>query len=296
MGVRWGLRGKSALALLTACLVALVPALLIGWLAVDAVRQQFSQAYAENFTLLQMQRILAPISRELALAERFAQSSVTRDWLADEQDPAKRQRFFNEAESYRQGFAAHTYFAVVNASGDYYFSSDDEPTDRQPRYRLSADDPDDNWYSHLITSDQSYTLNVNIDRELKEAKVWINVVIRDDGRPLGIAGTGLDLSRFLDAFIRTRAHGITPMIVNRQGALLAYPDASRIAFNAQADNGDLARGQQLATFLGDEDERAELNEVIQRAVADPDDVYMLTAHLDGQPRLLSVGYVPSSTG
>lgn len=292
MGVRWGLRGKSALALLTACLVALVPALLIGWLAVDAVRQQFSQAYAENFTLLQMQRILAPISRELALAERFAQSPVTRDWLADEQDPAKRQRFFDEAESYRQGFAAHTYFAVADASGDYYFSSDDEPTDRRPRYRLSAADPDDSWYSHLIASGQPYTLNVNIDRELQEAKVWINVVIRDDGRPLGIAGTGLDLSRFLDAFIRTRAHGITPMIVNRQGALLAYPDASRIAFNAQADNGDLARGQQLAALLGGEDERAELREVIQRAVADPDDVYMLTAHLDGQPRLLSVGYVP----
>lgn len=292
MGVRWGLRGKSALALVTACVVALIPAVLIGWLAVDAVRQQFSQAYAENFTLLQMQRILAPISRELALAERFAQSPVTQTWLADERDPAKRQRFFDEAESYRQGFAAHTYFAVVDSSGDYYFSSDEEPTDRQPRYRLNASDPDDSWYPHLIASGKPYTLNVNIDRELQEAKVWINVVIREGERPLGIAGTGLDLSRFLDAFIRTQARGITPMIVNRQGALLAYPDASRIAFNASAAADGAGQGQQLAALLETDTERAELEDAIQRAIGDPGEVYLLAAHLDGEPRLLSIGYIP----
>lgn len=292
MGVRWGLRGKSALALVTACLVALIPAVLIGWLAVDAVRQQFSQAYAENFTLLQMQRILAPISRELALAERFAESPVTRTWLEDEQDPAKRQRFFDEAESYRQGFAAHAYFAVADASGDYYFSSEDEPTDRQPRYRLSADDPDDSWYSHLVGSGKSYTLNVNVDRELQEAKVWINVVIRDGDRPLGIAGTGLDLSRFLDAFIRTQASGITPMIVNRHGALLAYPDASRIAFNASASENGPNQEQQLAALLGSDAERARLENTVQLAISEPGEVHMLAAHLDGQPRLLSIGYIP----
>lgn len=292
MRIRWGLRGKSALALMAACGMALIPAILIGWLAVDAVRNQFSRAYAENYTLLQMQRILTPISRELALAERFAQSPATQAWMADENDPAKRERFMAEASNYQKGFSAHTYFAVVDHSGDYFFSSDAEPSDGRPRYRLTPDDTADSWYYQLVTSGHPYTLNVNVDRELKEAKVWINVVVRGDSQPLGIAGTGLDLTRFLDAFIRGHASGITPMIVNRDGALLADADTTRIAFNASASQRGPAQTQCLYSLLGSSDERHQLDGLIQRAIDHPGDVQMMAAHLDGNSRLLSIGYIP----
>ncbi len=99
MAANWGLRGKSVVALLLACALALVPAVLLGWRAMDDIRTHFGLAYAKNFTLLHRQKILAPVSRELALSRRFAESVVTRDWLLKEDDPARRALFFREAEA-----------------------------------------------------------------------------------------------------------------------------------------------------------------------------------------------------
>jgi len=94
----FGLRGKSLLALLLACLLALVPAGLIGWSVLNNIHQHFGEGYARNATLLSRERISAPISRELALSLRFANSEVTRQWLRDPDDPAKADLFFREAE------------------------------------------------------------------------------------------------------------------------------------------------------------------------------------------------------
>ena len=70
----FGLRAKSMLALVLACLLALAPASLIGWQILDSVRNHFGEAYARNLTQLKRQRILAPISRDLALSKRLANS------------------------------------------------------------------------------------------------------------------------------------------------------------------------------------------------------------------------------
>lgn len=58
-GGELGLRGKSVVALLLACALALVPAVLLGWRAMDDIRTHFGLAYAKNFTLLHRQKILA---------------------------------------------------------------------------------------------------------------------------------------------------------------------------------------------------------------------------------------------
>ncbi|MBZ9560039.1 MULTISPECIES: biofilm regulation protein phosphatase SiaA [unclassified Modicisalibacter] len=293
MAVRWGLRGKSAMALLLACLLSLVPAAILGWQAVDGIRHHFATAYAENYTLLHMQRILAPVSRELALAQRFADSQATRAWLADEDDPLKRRRFFTEAEGFRRSFADHTFFIVVDASGDYYFDTPGETDPRTPRYRIDPDDPEDAWYVETLKSGVPYNINVDINNRLGVTKVWINVVIRDGERTLGIAGSGLDLSGFLDDFIRDGANGMTPMIVAPDGAFQAYSDTQRIAFNSGAEaSGSVAQGQRIQSLITDPGQRRALSDAIQYAEGHPGEVRTLEARLEGQPRLLSVGYIP----
>lgn len=66
------------MALILACLIALIPTEWVGWHIADNVRDHFSTAYAENFTLLNKQKILAPLLRELALSRRLALSGLTR--------------------------------------------------------------------------------------------------------------------------------------------------------------------------------------------------------------------------
>ncbi|WP_445157092.1 biofilm regulation protein phosphatase SiaA [Halomonas sp. E14] len=290
MAARWGLRGKSVATLLLACLLSLIPALLLGWKAVDDIRRHFAHAYAENYTLLHMQRILAPVSRELALAQRFAESLSLREWLIGEEDTARRDRFLTEAEGYRHAFADRSYFVIADASGNYYYASADDPSAETPRYRLDASQPNDAWYFQLRRTDRPYNLNVNIDRELDVTKVWLNVPVRDGDRLLGLAGTGFELGDFLNAFIRDEAEGLTPMIVDRHGALQAHPSREHIAFGSGA--GELDERHTIHPLLGNEEQRAALANALQAAALAPDTTQTLWATLETQERLLSVGFIP----
>jgi acetyltransferase-like isoleucine patch superfamily enzyme len=187
---KWGLRRKSLMALLLACLVALAPAALIGWQVLDGVREHFGRAFSDNFTQLNRQRVLAPVSRELALSQRLADSEVTRRWLRNENDPAARELFFREADGYRRDLLGGAYFIASAASGNYYFN-DDKPLSEAPRYTLSPSAADDGWFYATVKSPARYNINVNPDLKLKTTKVWINVQIREDV----VIGAGCILSK-----------------------------------------------------------------------------------------------------
>ncbi|WP_194740046.1 hypothetical protein, partial [Pseudomonas aeruginosa] len=52
-------------------------------------------------------------------------------------------------------------------------------------------DPEDAWYFNTLRNSAAYNINVNVDSKLNLTKVWFNLVIRDQGRPIGLAGSGL---------------------------------------------------------------------------------------------------------
>ncbi len=290
MAANWGLRGKSVVALLLACALALVPAVLLGWRAMDDIRTHFGLAYAKNFTLLHRQKILAPVSRELALSRRFAESVVTRDWLLKEDDPARRALFFREAEGYRGDFRDHAYFIIASGSHHYYFNDGRQPYSERPRYTLEAGDPEDAWYFNTLRNSAAYNINVNVDSKLNLTKVWFNLVIRDQGRPIGLAGSGLDLSGFLDDFIIAREPGVTPMIVGDDGAIQAHPDRRLIAYSSAA--GGASERHRVFDLLDQPEQRDALREAMRLARAKAGSVHCLWAGLDGRQQLFAVAYIP----
>ncbi|UYG05168.1 biofilm regulation protein phosphatase SiaA [Halomonas sp. LR3S48] len=291
MAVPWGLRGKSVATLLLACLLSLIPAVLLGWKAIDDIRRHFANAYAENYTLLHMQRILAPVSRELALAQRFANSLVLKQWLADEESPDSQARLFAEAEGFRQDFADDSYFVIADASGNYYYIDDDSADSRTPSYRLDVTQPNDAWYFQVRRTNEPYNLNVNFDHELDVTKVWLNVLVRDGDTLLGLAGTGFELDDFLDAFLRDEAEGLTPMIVDQRGALQAHPSLERIALGSGIGAGEVDGEHTIHALLGSDEQRSELTRAMQAARQAPETIQSLWGTLEGREGLISVGYI-----
>lgn len=287
---KWGLRKKSFMALLLACVVMLAPALLITWLVFDGARDHFGRAFAENFSQLSRQRILAPISRELALSSRLAGSEVTRRWLRNEADPAAHELFYREAEGYRQDFLGQTYFIASAGSGHYYFSDPAEQSDRV-RYTLSPQAADDAWFYASLASPQHANINVNPDLKLGTTKVWINVQIRDGDQVLGLTGAGLDVGGFLREFVDSDRAGVTPIIVDENGAIQAYQDVSRIAYNSGA--AGQAQAEDTVFALVDKGEgQANLRAALQEAKEDPQQIAMTWASVDGVRQLVAVAYMP----
>ena len=288
MAANWGLRSKSVLALLLACVLALIPAAWLGWRAMEDIRQHFGEAYARNFTLLHRERILAPVARELALARRFADAQLTRRWLQAEDDAERRAQFFAEAEGYQREFRDQAWF-VIPRNGHYYFNDASQPPSQQPRYVLNPDDPQDAWFFASLRGAAEHNVNVNVDSKLKTTKVWFNVQVRDGERVLGLAGSGLDLSGFLVRFIVSREPGVTPMILAADGAIQAHPDQARIAYNS--GSGASGGSGRVFDLLAQPAERAALQAAMRRAEAEPDAVQILHASLDGKPRLLALSYI-----
>ncbi len=289
MAVSWGLRSKSVLALLLACAVALIPAAWLGWRAMDEIREHFGEAYARNFTLLQRERILAPLTRELALARRFADAELTRRWLQAEDDAERRGQFFAEAAGYQRDFRDHSWFVIPADSRHYYFNDASQPVSERPRYRLDPADPADAWFFASIRGSADLNLNVNVDEKLRVTKVWINMLVRDGGRVLGLAGTGMDLSAFLEQFVVSREPGVTPMILAADGAIQAHPDPARIAYNSGVTGG--GSGSRVFDLLAEPAAPEALQAAMRRAEIASDGVQILRARLDGREQLLALSYI-----
>lgn len=286
-----GLRGKSLLALALACLLALVPAALIGWQVVDNIRNHFGLAYARNATLLSRERIYAPVSRELALSQRLAASEVTRQWLEDETHPAKRDLFFREAEGYRGDFRDHSYFIVSDRSRQYYFNDTKGNFSAAPRYRLETEKDADSWYFNTLRDISHYSINVNRDVTLNETKVWFNIIVRDGERKIGMAGTGLDLTTFLKQFVNSDEAGVTPIIVDRKGDIQAHPDPRLIGYNSATQRAG-SETTSLFRLLGDNHQVQAVREAMLKCEKQPGSVEVRPVKLSGKNQLLAISYIP----
>lgn len=288
--MRLGLRARSALALSGCILLVLLLALLAGWYALRSMEHNLGRAFARNTTQYSKLRVLAPVERELALAQRFADSEVTRRWLADENDPARRELFFAEAERYRLAFFDRSYSIASTASNRYWFNDARSPSSQQPRYVLNPATQADAWFFNTIASPAPFNINVDADSKLGLVKVWLNLVVRDGDRVLGVASTGYDFSSFIQRLTSSAAPGVTPMLLGRDGSLQAHPDARLIAFSTANNAG--ARHRSIYDLLGSDAERRELGDALSRAAAAPDAIELLPVHLQGRSELLSVSYSP----
>jgi serine phosphatase RsbU (regulator of sigma subunit) len=287
--MRLGLRAKSVLALLGSILLVLVLAVLAGWRVVQYVEVNLGAGYARNVTRLNKQRILTPVLRELALAQQLADSQVTLRWLKAENDPAKRDYFFAEARQYQKTFADHSYFVITRDSRHYYFNDNKSTFSNRPRYSLNENNPDDVWFFNTMKSTAAFNMNVNYDVKLKVTKLWFNVLVKDNGRNIGLAGTGLTLSSFLNHFMTDSDQGVTPIIINSDGDIQAYPDPKLIDYSSIGKAG--ARHNTIYQLMeGQKDVRA------IRSAMEParhnGQIPVFWANINGSRKLMAIAYIP----
>lgn len=270
--------------------MALAPTMWIGWEILERGRDQLGQAYAQNFTLLSAQRIEAPVTRELALARRFADSVVLRQWLDDEKSEQKKSLFFDEAAGFELDFGDNNYFIINAQSLAYYLNNSEKPYSQEPRYFLDPDNPDDAWFFKTMAEFDSFNINVNPDVHLGETRIWINVIVWQEGQKIGLAGTGLDLAEFLDEFIAADEPGVTPMILDGQGLIQAHPDQSLISFGSGANTS--SKKSYLSDLLTDPADGRELKAAMDRACSSPGLVQTMWAGLNGKEQLLALTWIP----
>jgi sensor histidine kinase YesM len=225
------------------------------------IARQLGRDFAIQYVLKEKAGLSAPIKQELALALKMADTPILKEWALQETDPVLTKKAFDELESYRQHFRDGDYFFIVNRSLHYYFNdSTGIYTGKELRYTLNPKELSDQWYFSTIEKVHGYALNVNYDRAIRDTKIWMNVIVRNDHSVLGLCGTGLSLNSFIRDFIATRNEGVVPILLNRDGAIQAHPDPTLIDQSSISKQGN--EHSTVFTLLGTDKDRQELSALL----------------------------------
>ena len=294
MGARFSsLRGRFLL-LVVAIFLGVGALAAIGFFRVaDSIIHGLGAGYATQYANQSRGRILGRIQRELVLTQKLVDSPLLKRWAANEGDTELTRQALAELDSYRKLYADHSYFFVVDASRNYYFNNaENEFAGRELRYRVDPADPSLAWYFATMQHVETFDLHVDNNPQLGVTKIWINAIVRgDDGRKLGVAGSGLDLSAFLHDIVSNTDAGVETWLVDDNGTLQGHPDRALMQSNAELK--DETQRKAVFDLVGAGPER----EALRRALADmakagkPADA-QFELSVGGRPRLAAISYLP----
>lgn len=255
----------------------------------DGVIEGLGVKFASQRVLLEKARLEGLVEREVALARALASSPAIVAWSKAEEDPEARRRGLAELSAFRGLFRDKTTFLVMEPSRHFYFQ-DDKTKEPELSYTVDPAKPADSWYRATLDGAGPYRLNFDRDVVLDTAKIWINVVIRDGDRKIGVGGTGLDISDFTRELVREGGDEVSVVVIDEGGALQVHRDHRLLERNAKAD----AEGKPKATIfelLSDEGDRARLRHELQGLKARGGGVATLTLPVEGRRRLAAVAWI-----
>lgn len=259
------------------------------WVVASTVIQ-LGTLFAEKQVLYDRHRGLDALMREVSLAETLAGSQSIRDWANDESNATLKRRGIAELEHFRQSFSDKSYFFVVNGSGNYYFNdAANSYAGDQYRYTVSADNPRDAWYYATAALGEGCHLNVDNDANLRVTKVWMNCVIREGRRVLGVLGTGIDLTSFIQEVVNIPQVGVSSMFVDRWGAVQAHRDENMVDLRSLTK--EMSAKRTVFSLLDKPEDQAALRALMDEVMAGDAVARSRFMTVGGKETLVGIGYL-----
>lgn len=147
---------------------------------------------------------------QMALAQHMAVSPIITAYCENPDDINLREAAFAEIAAYQNSFRSHITFFICDKTCDYYFNG---------AYSYTLDKKADTsfWYTSLMGSGKDYEFNVDFELTQKKTFMWINAVIKSkSGKALGIIGTGIELTDYIDAMYQNLADDTTMYLYNQR--------------------------------------------------------------------------------
>jgi len=142
---------------------------------------------------LERLRLEASVNTEIAVILKMADSPLIKRFFSSPDDSELEKLAFEEIAAYRRALAGN-YIFWVNDIDKIFYISGHEP------YIVDPDDPENYWYNMTLYETEIYNFNINHNPFLNITNLWINApVFNNDGKPIGMVGTGINLSNFINA-------------------------------------------------------------------------------------------------
>jgi len=181
-----------------------------------------------NDTFEQLSRIIetrniqftAAFDSQISLAVNMAESPLIRAHLAAPGNEELARLAFSEFSANRKSFSGNNIFWISDIDKCYYFND-------EYSYTLDTSDPANDWYTPTLKQRERFSFNVNFDIGIKRTLCWINVPVYDDNKtPVGIVGTGIDLTDYINILFTGLGDDVTLLLFNNSGEITGAKDIS----------------------------------------------------------------------
>jgi methyl-accepting chemotaxis protein len=175
------------------------------------VRQELEQ-------LIELSRINleTQVNTEISIALKMAGSPLIQRYFLQPDDNELEQLAFTEIAAYRSAFKSNIVFWINDKDKKFY--SDDAFA-----YTLNPEDSADYWYNMTLYETERFNFNINYNDQIKKTLLWINAPVFYQGKPIGIVGTGIELTGFIDT-LYTHGHSASLYLFNGLGEITGAQD------------------------------------------------------------------------
>lgn len=284
------LKPKFILVIVVLSLVVGLATLSAFYLSSNSIIKGFALRFATKEALLEKNRIMSLIEREVVLARKMADDASLRRWAAHEEQPELRREAFDELESYRRLYRDKSFFIALAASRRYYVYNREQGHERVEMTVLSPASASDTWFFDALRTQDDYALNLDYNATLKQSKVWINVVMKGkQGEKSGICGSGITITDFLNEIVFSHEQGLSTMLVDQAGIIQAHEDRAIVEHNAAARSAD--KKITVFSLMDRPDEREQLKRTITDLKNSKSEVTAFPVQVGGKVYLAAVSHL-----
>ncbi len=222
------IKGKINLMIIAVLTLMIILNLVLSIGQIHRIKETISEQYARMYSYNIASSIHSHLIKEIALSEKMANSSALLNWIRSEYDSELKSIAKADYFTFIELMSSQDLFLAIDASKNLYYPhlSNNEVV-LVPVAQVNPTKESDQWYWEARNSKQDYLLNVDEDRILKSYRVWINVPILYEGKPLGVIGTGLSFNDFIsDTDFQNAETNSVSLIFNRHGEILLDSSSS----------------------------------------------------------------------
>ncbi|MBQ0050991.1 MAG: methyl-accepting chemotaxis protein [Treponema sp.] len=163
--------------------------------------------------LLQIQKNLclqfeSDLNEQLALSVQLSKSPLISSYFENPYDETVKELAFNEVLAYQDSFLSKLSFMINDEDLIYY-------SNNKPLYTLDKSDPTSVWYVNTMKMNKAFDFNVDFDIGLGKTYLWVNAITRNNsGKSLGLIGTGIPLSDFVDTMYKNLPKNLRMFLYN----------------------------------------------------------------------------------
>jgi methyl-accepting chemotaxis protein len=186
---------------------------------------------------LERARLEASVNSEIAIALKMATSPLIERHFINPADNELKKNAFEEINGYRRAFRGDSIFWASDTDKEFYFSEENH-------YRVDTEDPGNYWYKMTLYETEKYNFNINYNPEIQRTLLFINAPVFDSQhKPIGLVGTGIDLTEFVNSIFQNYTGGADLYFFNDFGEITGSRDVKLVSNKTMLDKalGDIGK-------------------------------------------------------